>query len=82
MKATIMGMTIKMIDRHMKPMDSGAPSGCELLSPLMVVVKGIPASPMTPVKQSPKPGQAQHKTVTIVKTIPTVLFIEPPWRFK
>jgi hypothetical protein len=29
----------------------------------------------------PKPGQAQHKTVTIVKTIPTVLFIQPPLGF-
>jgi hypothetical protein len=80
-KPTAMGITIKITDKHIKPIATGAVIGCVLDSPLTVVVNGTPASPITPAMHSPKPGQAQHKTVTIVKTIPTVLFIQPPLLF-
>jgi hypothetical protein len=80
-KATTIGMMIKIKARHIKPMATGAPIGSVLDSPLMVVVNGTPASPIMPDIHIPKPGQAQHKTVTIVKTIPTVLFIQPPLVF-
>jgi predicted lipid-binding transport protein (Tim44 family) len=81
-KATTMGMMIKIKARHIKPMARGAPIGSVVDAPLMVVVKGTPASPITPATHNPKPGQAQHKTVIIVKAIPTFLFIKPPWRFE
>jgi hypothetical protein len=81
-KATTMGMMIKIKARHIKPMASGAPIGSVVDAPLMVVVKGTPASPITPATHNPKPGQAQHNTVIIVKAIPTFLFIKPPWRFE
>jgi hypothetical protein len=81
-KATTMGMMIKIKARHIKPMARGAPIGSVLDAPLIVVVKGTPASPITPATHNPKPGQAQHKTVIIVKAIPTFLFIKPPWRFE
>jgi hypothetical protein len=81
-KPTIMGMRIRIRDKHNNPIAIGAPIGSVDDSPLMVVVNGMPAIPMAPVMHNPIPGQAQHKTVAIVATIPVVLlFIQPPLGF-
>jgi hypothetical protein len=74
-----MGMIMRIMERHNNPIAIGVPIGSVDDSPLMVVVNGTPASPIAPDMHNPIPGQAQHKTVAIVATIPVVLlFIQPP----